>query len=465
MCTPGPSRDPRRSYLQATRSNAVRRERAGRVSTVRAARRLVHNQVGYVIPLHDDGEPTSSYLLALSCAGPGEVMSQLQLLVEGFGAPWRPHEVRPFALDRDGIAYLPANMLLRDEIAACDWAAPSANLNVPEELVLCGSAGMLVLREDLPALREHEEARRAAGEEPQSWYPEGHGALWRTGRALILVDLDEQRLAWARTLARVGLGDFATAAGASPVVDDGQIPKTFWGPVDELEVIFAAARGRALDRLADQYYRRPVYPPRWHYVGPALRERAKDYNLAEGDVWRHAVRADLAMVAREHVPDWVETLVTRLPLDNIHSALLKRFPAAYGCLVNSMREPLNDALTSDFCPGPRQHYDGREGIVENPLQHDPLSDEVLDGDCFHEGGNPEETWLQGIDRQHRVRFLDSLERELAPRERDLLAAIRRGADPRDWQAREGLARGTLDKMLHEIREKGRKLARRMRLLD
>lgn len=421
---------------------------------------------GYIVPLHDDGVAAFSYLLAVGTAFlDDERAPELQSLVEGFGALWRPEEVTQFALDRDGIASLPTNMLLRNEIAACDWAAPVTELEVPQELILCSSAGTVVLREDVPELRGREEARRHAGDEPQSWYPEGYGASWRTGRALILVDLDELRTAWARALVWTGLGDLATAAGARPTVDDGELPKSFSGPREELEAIFATARVRALDRVRGHYYRRPVYPARWHYVGPALHERAKAYRLTETDVWAHAVRDSLAALACEHVPEWAEAFVSRLPTNDVHPAILRRFPAARNRLVDNLREPLNDALSRDFCPGPRQHYDGTEGAFKGPLEHDPLSDDVLSGDCFHESDNPEEAWLDRIDREDRQRFLDALARDLAPRQRDLLAAIRRRSHPRDWQSREGLARGTLDKMLHEIREKGRKLARRMRLLD
>jgi hypothetical protein len=391
-------------------------------------------------------------------------MAELASLVEGFGAPWRPEEVTRLALDRDGVASLPREMLLRDAIAACDWAAPETELEVPRDLILCSGPGTAILREDLPELRGREEARRQAGGEPRSWYPEGHGASWRTGRALILVDLDEVRRARARALVGIALGDLATAAGARPTVDDGELPRSFAGPFEALEALFAAARVRALDRVRDRYYRRPLYPARWRHVRRALRERARAHGTSEAEAWAQAVRANLAALACDHVPGWVEAFLSRLPPDYGPAAIAKRFAAARTRLVQSLREPLNDALTQDFCPGPPRHDDGRAGLAEDRASHDPVCDEMLDRDCFRDADSPEDDWLARIERERRERFLDALDRRLSPRQRELLAAIRSGTEPRVWQHRQGLARGTLDKMLHEIRAEGRNLARHMGLL-
>jgi hypothetical protein len=176
-------------------------------------------------------------------------MAELASLVEEFGAPWRPEEVTRLALDRDGVASLPSDMVLRDAIAACDWTAPETELEVPRESILCSGPGTAILRDDLPERRGREEARRQAGEGPRSWYPEGHGASWRTGRALILVDLDEVRSARARAVVGIALGDLATAAGARPTVDDGELPKSFSEPLDAIgaprATFGAAACGKA----------------------------------------------------------------------------------------------------------------------------------------------------------------------------------------------------------------------------
>lgn len=316
-----------------------------------------HRRHGYLVPLHDDGQPAESYLFAVGrnhAERPDsfDVMEMLAAFVVGFGAPWRNGEdVQVLELDPSAPAALPENVLLRDRIATADWSQPEPEF-IPSELVLNTARGMVVVREDVPRLR------RAAGVGadgvPGSWYPEG--PIWKGARALILVDLDEHNLGWAEAATRSALGDWWIASGQPHTYQLGRLGQAqewdatagrFFSP-EETRQRLERERADAADRIGARHYRRSaLFTPRERKsVTTALRARGRQSERTAGAEWRAARRDGLGDVLADTVPSELADFYQGLALSHAEPerTLKQRFPALLQRLVSSARQKFHDLM-------------------------------------------------------------------------------------------------------------------------
>lgn len=304
---------------------------------------------GYVVPLHDDGQPPQSYLFVVGRsraedAGLHDLKKELAAFVVGVGAPWRDGEdMQVFELRRDDLALLPKNMLLRKRIATADWSQPEPDL-VPRELVLNTGRGIVVVRKDVPK-------RRKVG----SWYPEG--PIWRGARTLILVDLDEHNLGLAEAATRFALGDWWTASGHSLTYEYGRrgwaeewdatqgrfrSPDETWQRVEQ-------ERSSAADRVGRQHYRASALFNRKERgsVRTALRARAHRADRTRGAEWHAMRRTTLRDVLAAAMPNHLDEFYRLLALSPAgpKRAAEQGFPALLSRFISTARRKLHEATT------------------------------------------------------------------------------------------------------------------------
>ncbi len=396
---------------------------------------------GYLVPLHEDGQPAESYLFAVGrshaeSADSFNVMETLAAFVVGFGATWRNGEdVQVFDLDEDDLGTLPKNMLLRNRIASADWSQPEPEL-VPPELVLSTARGMVMLREDVPELRRTAGVR--ADGVPVSWYPEG--PVWRGARALILVDLDEHSLGFAEAATRYALGDWWIASGQSHTYQfarRGQAQEwdstrgEFFSP-DETRERLERERSGAADRIGRRHYRASAIfdPKERKSVRTALRARAGRAERTAGTEWRAVRQESLGDVLADKVPSQLGEFYRGLASSATPPERTARlgFAALLGQLISAARHGLHELVADRLLGSARRQrwFGGRRR---------PTKPRVRGMEDFV------------IDRMERER----LTQDLTPIEADLLEAKEHRIPLPEWAAEQDMPLSEARKLWNRLR--------------
>ncbi len=404
-----------------------------------------HQRQGYLVPLHEDGEIARSYLFAVGSTPPaGEELPNaaavLAAFVEGFGAPWRNgEEVRRFALTARDLAALPENMLLREQIVAADWASQAGPSLVPQEFILNTGRGVVLAREDVPALRKTAGVR--ADGVPVSWYPTG--PIWKGARALLLLDLDEHALGLAEATTRYVLGDFWTASGLSPVHQAARRGQTqawdvargvFFSP-EETQRHLDEEQAAAAERIGRRHYGASVTFARTERrsMQTALRARAGQSGRSVGAEWRDlrqaALREVLAQTATDQLGDFDRELAAAPA--GPQQALRRRFPALLAHLVAAARRGLQDLVPDRLLgPGWRQRW---FQLSHRPALPEPRAEE----------------WVIGT--MERDRLIAAL--KPTPVEQDLIEALEHRVPLTIWADEQKILLSDARKLLDDLRRR------------
>lgn len=396
---------------------------------------------GYLVPLHDDGQPAESYLFAVSrshakSADSFDVMEMLAAFVVGFGATWgNGDDVQVFDLGGDDLGTLPKNMLLRDRIASADWSQLDPEL-VPRELVLNTARGMSLLREDVPELRRAAGVR--ANGAPVSWHPVG--PVWQGARALVLVDLDEHNLGFLEAATRCALGDWWIASGQSHTYQSarrGQAQEwdaAHGGFFSSEETRERAERERsgAADRVGRQHYRASALfdPKERRSVRTALQARARRADRTAGAEWCAVRQESLGEVLADTVPSHLGEFYRRLASSPAGPERTTRqgLPALLGRLMSTARQGLHELVADRLLGSARRlRWFGGRRRLPKPR------------------GSGVEDFV--IDRMERER----LAQDLTPIEVDLLEAKEHRIPLTVWAAEQSIPLSDARKLWNRLR--------------
>ena len=400
-------------------------------------------RLAYVVPLHSEGQPPQSYLVALStvraeASAVSDAIQWLAAFVVGFGAPWRKGaDVTVVGSEESQPAALPDNILLRDVIAGALRSEPQSWLPY-QALLLNTGRGTIVWREDVPERRRN--AR--AGE---SWYPEG--PIWKGARTLILVDLDEHKLALAETAARCALGDWWTAAGQSPTYRSGQVGRAqewdsttgqFRSPQETRERL-ERERENAARRIAtarDHRFSTLFTPRERRSISTALHARARQSGLTARGGWRAARQEAVRKVAAEIVPDRLGDFHAELASEPVapEVTLRRRFPGFLHDLQSGARWRLVDLLADTLLgTARRQRWFGLRARPSPPVPH-----------------AGEEFAIGSLEREARLAKLNP-----TPLEQDLIDALEHRIPLTKWALEQKMPLSAARRLLRDLRLKAR----------
>lgn len=408
----------------------------------RTLSRLQGRPRAYLVALHDDGQQPRAHLFAFGRHGAERrIQEELERLT--FPAPWRTPVRLP--LGRRGTVAVPADVFLARALARRQWFAPGAleafrrrwsrfgvplgNFNRPEATWF----------RDPPAL------------------PAGAGALWRSGRSVFVVDLDQLRLVEAGAIAWSALPlGLRPAWGCDAAIDQGRGLEyagalgpygTFRSPAEtrrRWRSERAAAREGFVPGLAI------VHPGRRPFVRRGLEERAAQRGTSPEYEWRAEVRLAFEAVLAECVTAFRDRLAqaARSRPDDPLRVVQKAWPGAYRSLLTTLRRDLVNFAIGSVLPGRRRAY---ETSREEPLPRE--------GDGTEPTTKSHPSTLEG-DELGRIaweEFLEALRPRLTRAELAVFDAELHDEARRSFARRTGRRRQTVDVLWLRIREKARKL--------
>ena len=423
--------------------------------------RLKGSPRAYLVALHDDGQQPRAHLFAFGRHG-AELQIQEELERLTIPAPWRT-PVR-LLLRRRGTVVVPADVFLAPALARLQWFGPGALEAFRRRWSKFGVPLGNFNRPEATWFRDPPE------------FPTGAGALWRSGRSVFVVDLDQLRFVQALgiTWAVLPLG-LRPVWGYEAAIDQGR-GFEYAGPSGTFGTFHSAAESRKRwrgERAAAREDFVPgsvlVHPGRRPFLEQELRDRASQRGTSLEYEWRAEVRLAfeaLLSAAREAVylafeavlVECVTAFFQRLaktarthPDDPLRAAK-KAWPGAYRSLLTTLRRALVDYTLASVLPGRRRAY-------ETPREE--LLPAAVEGAGTAVEADPRALEGDELGRIAWEEFMEALRQRLTPAEREAFEAELHDEARRSFARRTGRSPQTVDVLWKRIRDKAKQLRSQM----